>query len=57
MHVVAYMYLIFVMTRQNISNDCDKGVQNCIRPMFIDPSVYQGIKRWHVNTDSMLILG
>ena len=25
--VVVYMYLIFVMTGQNISNDGDKGVQ------------------------------
>ena len=28
--VVVYMYLIFVMTGQNISNDGDKGVQICI---------------------------
>ena len=25
--VVVYIYLIFVMTGQYISNDCDKGVQ------------------------------
>ena len=42
--VVVYMYLIFVMTGQNISNDGDKGAQICIRPMFIEPSVYQEIK-------------
>ena len=33
----------FVMTRQNISNDGDKGVQICISPTFIEPSVYQGM--------------
>ena len=33
--VVEYMYLIFVMTGQNISNDGDKGVQICISPPFI----------------------
>ena len=43
-HVVVYMYMIFVMTGQNISNDGDKGVQSCIRPTFIEPSVYQGKK-------------
>ena len=41
--VVVYMYLIFVMTGQNISNDGDKGVQICISPTFIGPSVYQGL--------------
>ena len=39
-HVVVYMYLIFVMTGQNISNDGDKGVQICISPTFIESSVY-----------------
>ena len=38
--VVVYMYLIFVMTGQN---DGDKGVQICISPKFIEPSVYQGM--------------
>ena len=47
--VVVYMYLIFVMTGQNISNDGDKGVQICISPTFTEPSVYQGIKVWHVS--------
>ena len=42
-HMVVYMYLIFVMTGQNISNDGDKSVQICISPTFIEPSVYQGI--------------
>ena len=32
-HVVVYMYLIFVMTGQNIS-------AICISPTFIEPSVY-----------------
>ena len=32
-----YMYLIFVMTGQNISNDGDKGVHICISPTFIEP--------------------
>ena len=41
--VVVNMYLIFVMTRQNISNDGDKGVQICISQTFIEPSVYQGM--------------
>ena len=41
--VVVYMYLIFVMTEQNISDDGDKGVQICISPTFIEPSVYQGM--------------
>ena len=41
--VVVYMYLIFVMTVQNISNDGDKGVQICISPTFIEPSVDQGM--------------
>ena len=35
--VVVYMYLIFVMTGQNISNDGDKGVKICISPTFIEP--------------------
>ena len=47
--VVVYMYLIFVMTGQNISNDGDKGVQICISPTFIEPSIYQGIKVWHAS--------
>ena len=42
-----YMYLVFVMTGQNISNDGNKGVQICISPTFIKPSVYQGINVWH----------
>ena len=47
--VVVYMYLIFVMTGQNISNDDDKGMQICISLTFIEPSVYQGIKVWHAS--------
>ena len=43
--VVVYMYLIFVMTGQNISNDGDKGVQICISPAFIDPRVLV----WHAS--------
>ena len=43
--VVVYMYLIFVMTGQNISNDGNKGVQFCISPAFIE----LGIKVWHVS--------
>ena len=43
------MYLIFIMTGQNISNDGDKGVQICIGPTFNEPSVYQGIKVWHAS--------
>ena len=39
--VVVYMYLLFVMNGQNVSNDSDKGVQICIG-LFIEPSVYQG---------------
>ena len=38
--VVVYMYLIFVMTGQNISNDGDKGVQFCISPTFIEPRAF-----------------
>ena len=38
-----YMYLIYVMTGQNISNDGDKGVQICISPTFIEPSIYHGM--------------
>ena len=38
--VVMYMYLIFVMTGQNISNDGDKGVQICISPTFIEPRAF-----------------
>ena len=49
MHVVVYMYLIFVMTRQNIFNDGNKSLQSCIWPRFNEPSVYQGIKRWHAS--------
>ena len=44
--VDVYMYLIFVMTGKNISNDGDKGVQICISQMFIEPCVNQGIKVW-----------
>ena len=40
--VVVYMYLIFVMTGQNISATKDS-------PTFIEPSVYQGIKVWHAS--------
>ena len=47
--MVVYMYLIFVMTGQNISNYGDKGVQICISPTFIEPCVYQGIKVWHAS--------
>ena len=47
--VVVYMYLIFVMTGQNISNDGDKGVQICISPTFNEPSVYQGMQVWHAS--------
>ena len=46
-HVVVYMYLIVVMTGQNISNDGDIDVQICIRPTFIELSVYQRIKLCH----------
>ena len=35
--VVVYMYLLFVMNGQNISNDSDKGVQICIGLAFIRP--------------------
>ena len=49
--VVVYMYLIFIMTGQNISNDADKGVQICISPTFNEPSVNEGIK---VGLTSML---
>ena len=38
--VVVYMYLIFVMTGQNISNEGDKGVQFCISATFIEPRVF-----------------
>ena len=38
--MVMYMYQIFVMTGQNISNDGDKGVQICISPMFIEPRAF-----------------
>ena len=38
--VVVYMYLIFVMTGQNISNDGDIGVQICISPTFIEPRAF-----------------
>ena len=48
-HVVVYMYLIFVMTGQNISDDGDKGVQICISATFIELSVYQGLKVWHAS--------
>ena len=48
-HVVVYMFLIFVMAGQNVSNDGDKGVQICISPTFIEPSVYQGIKACHAS--------
>ena len=37
--MVVYMYLIFVMTEQNISDDGDKGVQISVSPTFIEPSV------------------
>ena len=39
-HVVMYMYLIFVMTGQNISTDGDKCVQICISPTFIKPRAF-----------------
>ena len=39
-HVVMYMYLIFVMTGQNISKDGDKGVQIRISPTFIEPRAF-----------------
>ena len=39
-----YTFLIFVLTGLNISNDGDKGVQICISPTFIEPSVYHRIK-------------
>ena len=42
--MVVYMYLIFVMNGQNTSNDWDKGVQICMSPTFIEPSVYQGMQ-------------
>ena len=47
--VVVYMYLTFIMTGQNISNDGDKGMQICISPTFNESSVYQGIKVWHTS--------
>ena len=47
--VVVYMYLIFFMTGQSISDYGDKGVQICISPTFIELSVYQGIKVWHAS--------
>ena len=40
--VVVYMYLIFVMTGQNIS-------AICISPTFIETSVYHLIKVWHAS--------
>ena len=40
-----YMYLIFVMTGQNISNDGDKGAQICISPTFIEPRALV----WHAS--------
>ena len=43
-HVVVYMYLIFVMTGRNISNDGDKGVQICVSPTFIEPRAFSGNK-------------
>ena len=45
--MVMYMYLIFFMTGQIISNDGDKDMQVCISPTFIEPSVYQGMKVCH----------
>ena len=54
--VVVYMYLNFVMTGQNISNDGDKCVLICISPTFIEPSVYQGIKVWHASGCSLATL-
>ena len=38
--VVMYMYLIFVMTGQNISKDGYKGVQICNSPTFIEPRAF-----------------
>ena len=38
--MVMYMYLVFVMTGQNISNDGDKGVQICISQTFIEPRAF-----------------
>ena len=38
--MVVYMYLIFVMTGQNISNDGDNGVQICISPTFNEPRAF-----------------
>ena len=35
-----YMYLIFIMIGQNISNDGDKGVQICISSTFIEPRAF-----------------
>ena len=40
--VDVHMYLIFVMTGQNISNDSDKVMQICISPTFIEPCFNQG---------------
>ena len=45
--MVMYMYLIFFMTGQNISNDGD--MQICISLTFIEPSVYQGMKVCHAS--------
>ena len=36
-------------TKYYISDDGYKGVQICISPTFIEPSVYQGIKVWHAS--------
>ena len=38
--MVMFMYLVFDMTGQNISNDGDKGVQICISPTFIEPRAF-----------------
>ena len=47
--MVVYMYLIFVMTGQNISNDGGEGMQICMSQTSIEPSVYQGKKVWHAS--------
>ena len=51
--VIMYMYLVFVMTGQNISNDGDKGVQICISPTFIEPRAFI----WHASMLTVALTG
>ena len=55
--VVVYMYLIFVMTGQNISNDGDKGVQICISPTFIEPRAFIREKVWNGSMLTVALTG